>query len=936
MRPNTTNIVRPSGVALRRASTLLGAAFAAAGLSAQTSTPPPDNEDDSVKLEKFEVTGSYLPVAADATAIPVTTIRASDIEATGVKTNVLDLLKKAAPQFTGSANLGANNANVASGSTNGGSQLALRNRSTLVLINGRRVAFAPAGANGGFLFVDVNLIPVSAVESIEILSDGASATYGSDAVAGVVNIKLKSDFQGAEVGGTYGFSDSGLGGSNYEERQAYAVVGASNGRSSLTASFEWFKSDPLIQNERAYSSPIFGTPTYAGVFNVGSTSPYYDPDGKNFYRLNPGVNAPAQNLDLSPAQLVAQGVYSGPYTQDEVQQFFDLSQVPTILIGNERKSAAVAFDHKLTDTVSLFADFLYTNTKTESRLNAQPVSGTVAADDPNNPTDSAVTVRNRFVEYPRYYYADTTGIRGVLGARGTILDRYTWETAVNLNEIKQSFRNTNLIDANAYQAAIDDGSYNPFAVAQAPGVLDGMLGAAHGDYVSRLNSWDGRVAGELLDLPAGPLSLAIGAEVRREALSYVNDRNSRDGLWLNATPDTPFDKNRTIDAYFAEVRVPLIAPGQAVRGVNQLELGAAVRHENYSDVEDSPTVPKYTLRYRPFNDELTFRATYSESFTAPTLYDLFNSGSEGFTSSLALNRASDGVLTSARQYRARSGGNPDLAPSESRNYTVGAVYSPRALKGLTVSLDYFNIDERSLVDSIGEQRILQSVETLGTASPYADLVGIGNFRSRGGSAVTAPGQITTNDSDNVYVEDILINVAGLEQSGYDLKIDYTHQTPTMGRFDFSSTWTFINKFVFQSLPDTAAQDYSGQYSSSSDDFGTIPDWRVYNRVTWNYNSWEVMAANTYLPSVLDSGTLLSTDPDVYQEVKRFYSFDFAVSYAFDASPYRVLRGLRATVGVNNAFDRDIPLIPSDGDNGADTGTYGAIGRFWYVSAAYKF
>lgn len=914
---------------LRRTAALLAAAIATAGLHAQT----PDDDKEPLKLEKFEVTGSYLPVAADATAIPVTTIKASDIAATGVKTNVLDLLKKSVPQFSGNGNIGTNNGNVSSGSTNGGSQLALRNRSTLVLVNGRRVAFAPVGASGGSLFVDVNLIPVSAVDSIEILTDGASATYGSDAVAGVVNIKLRSDYQGSEIGGSYGFSDSGLGGSNYEERQAYAVTGASNGKTSITASAEWFKSDPLIQKERAYSSPIYGTATFPGVFNVGSTSPYYNSNGKNYYLLNSGYTSPGQNLDLTPTELVAAGIYSGAYTQDEIVALFDLSQVPTTLVANERKSASVAFDHIISDHVTLFGDLLYTNTQTESRLNAQPVSGTVSGSNANNPTGGTVTVRNRFTEYPRIYAADTTGTRVVFGARGDFFEKFRWETAVNLNEIKQSFVNSNLIDAEAYQAAIDDGTYNPFATTQADGVIEGFLGSAWGNYVSRLNSWDGRISGEVFELPSGSVAIAVGGEVRREALSYVNDRNSQEALWLNATPDLPFDRNRTIQGAFAEVRVPIVGPKQGITGLHKLEFGAAVRHERYDDIDDSPTVPKYTLRYLPFGDELVLRATYSESFTAPTLYDLFNSGSEGYTSALSLVQASTGTATGTRQYRSRSGGNAELTPSESRNHTIGFVYSPKAVKGLSLSVDYFNIDERNLVSSIGSSTILQSVETLGAASPYASLVGIGNFRSKGGTAITSAGQVTSNESDNVFVEDVLINVDGLEQSGYDVRLDYTLQTASAGRFEFGSSWSFINKFVYQSLSDSDTYDYQGQYTSS---FGTLPEWRVYNHVAWTYGDTQVTVGHTYIPSVTDSGTQLSSSPDVYYEVDQFQSFDLSVSYDFAHAPVSFLRGLKTTVGVTNVFDRDTPTTPSEGDNAADTGTYGAVGRFWYVSAGYKF
>ena len=154
----------------------------------------------------------------------------------------LEVLKKTQPYFYGGNNIGSENGNVSSGSTNGGSAVALRNRATLVLINGRRAALSPVLASGGASFVDVSIIPLSAVERVEVLSDGASATYGSDAVSGVVNVILKTNYQGAEVGGRYGWSPNR---GKYAERSYYAVAGAGTGRTNLTVTTEWKSSDQI-------------------------------------------------------------------------------------------------------------------------------------------------------------------------------------------------------------------------------------------------------------------------------------------------------------------------------------------------------------------------------------------------------------------------------------------------------------------------------------------------------------------------------------------------------------------------------------------------------------------------------------------------------------------------------------------------------------------
>ncbi len=259
--------------------------FGGVQLAAQSPLP----EGRVEKLETFVVTGSYIPVAGSATAIPVTTIDSEAIQNTGISTNLLEVLRKTAPQFTGNGNLGNSNADINSGATGGGSAVAFRNTQTLVLINGRRAAYSPILASGGNQFVDLNLIPLAAIDRVELLQDGASAIYGTDAVAGVVNVILKTNYQGAEAGFRYAFSDND---GHYAERKAWFGGGSSTEKTSLTGAAEGTKTDPLFQYEREFSAESFGTPTFAGVVND---------DNGNYYVLNPNLNAPPLNQNLTLA-----------------------------------------------------------------------------------------------------------------------------------------------------------------------------------------------------------------------------------------------------------------------------------------------------------------------------------------------------------------------------------------------------------------------------------------------------------------------------------------------------------------------------------------------------------------------------------------------------------------------------------------------------------
>lgn len=918
-----------SSVTLRKPLALLGVGlslFAALAATAQTSAPASgatEKKDETVQLDKLVVTGSYIPLAADTPAIPVSIISSIDIQNSGVGTDILQVLKKTEPYFYGANNIGSDNGNISSGSSNGGSAVSLRNRATLVLINGRRAAMSPVTASGGATFVDVSLIPLAAVERIEILSDGASATYGSDAVSGVVNVILKTNYRGVELGGRYGFSPND---GNYTERSYYGVFGAGTDKTQITVSTEWKKSDPLIQYERPYGVGQFRTPTYAGVINIGN----------DWYYLNPSRNAPPTNTDMTPAELVAAGIYSGPMSQTAASQFFDLASYPTMLIDAQRRSVTTAIDHRLTDEIDLFGDFIYSETRTESVLNAQPVAGNVSGSNPNNPFAVTVTARNRFINYPRIYQTENFATRGVVGIRGTLAGSWNYEAAANFNRTVSKFRNHNLIDAAAYTAATNNLTYNPFARVQNPGVVEGFLGTSFRDYTSELIGFDVRVTGEIMELPGGPLAAAFGADTRRESLDFMNDRYDQSGGWLQATPRQPYSANSSTDGFFAEVRVPVFDKGNSRSGFHVLDVSVAARKELYNKTTD-PFVPKYSVRWLPVNDEFALRGTYSESFSAPTLFSLTGPISQGFTPSINIARYSNtgaplGVNTGSRQYRSSSGSNPNLIPSESRNWTAGVVWSPTGkLNGLEVSVDWFNVDERDLVSSISSTLIVSDVEQFGPASVYAPLVRFGVSQAGetyfgSGTPVTSPGQMSDRPSDTVWITNQLTNISGVWQSGADIKVSYTHDTNTWGVLNYQLSAVYLDEYVIQSLPTSAPFDYAGTYSGTS----LYSRWRAFAQVGWSFKNWTAGLNATFIPSVEDVGA--SNAPDVAS----YRSVDARLGYTFSGSGIEWLDGLSLSIGVNNAFNKYPPFITSEGNQNHDINAYDPIGRFFYMEARYKF
>ncbi|MEY2920463.1 MAG: hypothetical protein RL261_1768 [Pseudomonadota bacterium] len=897
------------------------------------------------ELEEIVVTGSLIPLDLNAPGVPVTIVSSEDIANSGVNGDMLDVLQKTQPAFYGGLNIGSENGNVSSGSTNGGSQLALRNRATLVLINGRRAAVSPVAASGGFNFVDVNMIPTSAIERVEVLTDGASATYGADAVGGVVNLILKSKFDGVEVGGRYGSDNSG----DYTEHSAYATLGTSSEKTNVTFSTEWFKSDPLVQADRSWGRGIFRTQSFAGVVNNSAG---------DFWYLNPSLNAPPKNLDLTPAQLVQQGIYTyypegclaAPNDDFCIQNNFDLASKPTMLLAKERKSAVLSFDHEVNNYFQLFGDFLVSNTTTTSQLNAQPANTSVAANNPFNPFNTAMTVRNRFVDYPRIYETDTTGWRGVLGFRGDIVGSWKYEIAANYNYATSNFRNANLIATTAYTAAIADGTYNPFARVQAPGVISKMLGTQYRDYTSSLYSYDAKVYGDVFALPGGKVQLAVGADTAEEKLTYENDRLDQTGGWLNATPTLPFNAKQQRQGYFAEMRIPVFSEDWNIPGFYALDLTLAGRQEVISTTNDDPFVPKFTLRWQPLGDTFAVRASYSESFVAPSLYELFGPTSQGFTSSQSLQRYNtngtpQNVTDSPTQYRSQGGSNANLDPSETTTWTAGLVWTPDgAMQGFEASLDYYNMDETDIVGSAPTSVVLQSIEQLGPNSPFANQVRFGvsvagESYFGTGTPVTTPGQITSAIGDTVWLDNGLINLGGIQQEGIDFRVGYRYDTTSWGGFSGSLAGTYLLSYDNQSIPIYDAIDLVGVYH---DDYGLFPEYRAYLNLGWSLGGLSVNLNSTFIPSVDDAtgstptpqeGSLCTVKGDC-GSVDSYNSWDVRVGYDFTDSGF--VSGLRVAAGINNFTDEEPPFILSEGNQSRDISSYDPVGTFYYVELSYKF
>ena len=989
---------------------LLPALLAATSIAlpAQTTAAKPD---ETLQLEKFVVsTGSNIPTAADALAVPVVVLGQKDIQETGLNSNLLQILRKRVPAFAGRSNAGNSNATNTNQSTAGGSQIALRNLDTLVLINGRRVATSGINGNGGKSFVDINMIPAAAIERMEILTDGASAIYGSDAIGGVVNIILKSNYEGGEVGGRYAVtSNTG----RYSERSGYFVAGAKVAGASVTVTGSWSKTDPLLQSDRNFQYSRYNA---AGVLdpvhaadplnaNLKTTTGFPGFVSGNY--LKPGLASPSASNPVgtaatatSIADLVANGTYLP--AGNATIPWFNVAPYTNILLAQEQRSAVVSFTKELeSKKLVMFADYMNADTKSStSNLggngnflgNLRTI--TVPAGSAYNPTTGAVAgVVAGTLDSRVKTLNHAQGDRFVGGLRGELGNDWNWEVAYTYSANKINQRLVNVVFVPNFLPAVT-GGFDSTGAVLAGGKFSKVISLATGAVVvqpaldpfarsgldpaaranvygteqikvsSRLGGVDAKLVGSLFNLPAGRVGVAVGAATRLESLVGTPDGNSYRGdltksNWAGGVLFDPFNKNRRIDSVFAEARVPVTGDKLAPPGLHALDLTLAERHEKYSDAGNS-NVPKIGLRWQPMDDQVTVRYTYSKSFTAPSLSALFATPNGGFVTNTIIATALADATIGAKTFFSGNGNNPGLKPSTAHSDSFGVVVSPRAIKGLTATLNYVNVTQNGLPAGIGGNVIIASVNNLGSASPYFRNAAIGNIPGGPGASqalLAAAGGLKSYVTSAGYANDLYIldnqaNSGAVHVQAMDLSLDYELPATSFGHFTVSTTGTYLKSFQVQRLPTDVIYEYAGYSTNGQTMAGTFPKYSFYTSIEWKNGNWGALLANSHVSSTTD--ILSGQIPALYlanpatppvTEVAAYNTFDVQGSYTFgkkDAGNlWSYLKGLKVTVGVNNLGNKMPPLAPKaqpagSNNNNVDVAQYSPIGRLVYFAGNVKF
>lgn len=922
---------------------------AVAATVARVSPAPVD--DDARQLQGVTVTGSFIRRIDTETALPLTTIDKQEIDISGASTvsDLLGQLPQAAAFDNDETSTGPNDAR---GDVDSVNLRGLGSGNTLVLLNGRRIAPFPI-ASGAVprLSANINQIPLGAVQRIEVLRDGASATYGSDAVAGVVNTILKKDYEGAEAEVRYGHVGEGgmgetsanfLAGHNSDDGRTNIMgfIGYYN-RNSLEARDKGYmqsadlrrraRSDDTRWDNRSLSGPY-------GNFQTGQV----DADG--YFR--PGVvdGMSDSNFHTAPANGGAE-VAPGSLPRD---LRYDFGPDYMLRPKTRRFQVYTAVNHHFDNDVEAFGNFFYYHAKSFIANAASPISANsdngihVPASNYYNPfgtrfygpgtahpdeAPSDVLIRNyrpvdmgrRGAHVTSRAYQLTTGLRGGLGT-------WHWEVSAEYGEGKTTDRGTNMISESRLrdQLALDTpDAFNPFGGpgANAADVLDAVRIDTWRTGTSELGTLDANISGEMFELPAGFVQAAFGLQARHETFSDRRDPFSNGDDVIAQSKSADSHGSRTVKSGFVELYVPIFSEANALPGLQRLELTLAGRSEHYSDF-GAATKPKISLAWAPVS-WLLLRGSHSEGFRAPTLAQVFvgeivrrNTGTPDPYRVDVVGNAADLGDESRQVVR---GGNPDLGPEQAKENSFGFVLQPPFAKNLSLSVDYFKIRQKDVISTYGEadQLNLDYQMRLSGQGGNPNVVRLpvsaaDQARFDAWNAAHPDDQRTAVGVVD-YVQDTFINIAQRNVSGLDFGLDYKLAGTRLGDFRIRSNVAYMDDF---------SQKKDAQSPASQKlEIDGLPRVRGVLGVSWARGIYRAGLRGNYIGNFKDTSAPRDADGKYYG-VGSYTTFNgyFGVKFGNEQSNYLRL-------GINNVFDRDPPLADeSRGFYGLDAN----IGRYFYV------
>lgn len=849
------------------------------GTTGAVSSAYAQDDADTRTLERIEVLGSRIKRADAETSVPVLSIDRQDIERTGL-TQLADVIKELS---VNGPTLGLQTNN---GNTSGYSYVNLRNcgsNRTLVLVNGRR--WVSSGALGGS--VDLSSIPLAAVERIEVLKDGASALYGTDAICGVVNIQTRTNFEGASARAYVGQydDDDGL-------RQSYDfTIGAAGERWSTMMNVSFAKQDPVSAGARDISAvPLFGFP--ATVSSPGRASPT-GPYG-NFPGLiggTTGILDPTRTGCRPNEVCTATGDFRAFNFLTDGYNFAPDNH----LIQPQQQHGLFVQGHlDITDSIRFRSEVFYNHRNSNAQLAAQPLSPiTINANSVYNPFGQTITGAGfRPTDFPRIFGAEVDTWRFGGGFEGAfqLADRYfDWDVGYNyattkmLNPKNGFYFSTRVAQATG-PSFIDANGVAQCGTPAAPiagcvplNIMGGPQGFTREmfNYIAvdpknvadaKSVGYTANLAGELFNLPGGTAAFAAGYEYRRESGGSFPDPLTAAGLVLGDNPFLPTEGSYNVDEFYLELQLPLLSDVFLARA---LELSLAARYSDYSSFGDT-TNPKASIRWQPF-DDLLVRGSWGKGFRAPSIGELFAgvgsgrpAGQDPCSATSAVYQQNQSVRTacasagvpagyvqSSAQLRGSSGGNVNLQPELATTKTLGLVYSPSYAEGLDLYVDWYNIRLYNNISAYGIGTILNNCYVFGITD-FCQFI----QRDLDGSVYGNPGEIHDILAYNQNFQ------SGLENEGWDFGLAYRFDTDFGG---FLIRWdnTYTSYYGDLDKPERGERNRDGN-PSGGNLIGGVPAgssqgaarWRLRSNLstTWNLADWSVTASAEYHSKVQESCT----------------------------------------------------------------------------------
>lgn len=914
------------------------------------------SKDKARTLQAVSVTGSLIRRVDTETASPVVTLDRANIQASG-KLTLGDMLQQL-PSISGNATNTSNNSNGGGGASptleggDGAARVSLRglgiNR-TLVLIDGQRMANQ-----------DLNMIPQNMIERIDVLSEGASTVYGSDAIGGVVNIILRKDYKGAEVSINDGISSHGDG-----QRRGFNLTGGLTGDNySISGGVDYNKYDAVSTTRRGFSAQQLylssGVVTAAGSSTV--------PNGK----IQLPASVIAQNgygcaVSSSGTGLVtrAQGNGSTPgdyRCYNGASDSYNFNSANEIMTAQERTDAFVLGSYKFSDNLTGFVNAFYNHTHSSGQDAPAPTAvgdgWYVLASNPINPfgvtfsngtigdpATSGYGLNTRLTGLgPRVHTFTTdneqinTGLRGAFGQSS-----WTWDALLDYGHVNRKQVDVNEINVADFQNAINSGVniFQQDDPAVTAALRDGVDSPSY-VYTSSLKQAQVDASGELWDLPAGPIQLSTGALYRQQSLNYtVTD----DAILNTATGNcqvlaeacgSPGRGSFNVKELYAESLIPLLSQQPWAYSLN-LDLG--IRSSDYSTT-GTTTNKKIAIEYRPIAD-LLLRGTISQVFRAPNLDELYDGQTIGgpvladpcahlTTAQLAGHAAAcqyvpqqwsgnqNAQVTSYSSGAAAIGAS--LKPEQGKSIDFGLVYNPSWAPGLSTSVDFWHIYLSNLLTPITAQSVVNSCFN-NEASPYCSYI------HRYDTATQQPGQV-------LYISTPVVNLGNLSTTGIDFTLNYKlphfdlgNYNPGNFRIGLNTTYvSTYNNNATPGQPGAKTVNYAGTYSLQ---FGSISHWRGTLTVNWDKNNWSGQWQARYIGKATDLNADYVTLADapmasiIYQSLQLGYTIP-SIHTTFD-------------IGVDNLFNKIPPLIYQNGANyNVDTATYDTLGRYFWARATVKF